>query len=65
VKRFACGRQGAPFSMLAAAGHELVIDGEIAVPDDRGVTRTASSAHPLEFAVSSVGTSEDQDFCGS
>ena len=29
---------GAPFGRLAAAGHELVIDGEIAVPDDRGVT---------------------------
>ena len=29
---------GAPFAPLAAAGHELVIDGEIAVPDDRGVT---------------------------
>ena len=29
---------GAPFAQLAAAGHELVIDGEIAVPDDRGVT---------------------------
>jgi bifunctional non-homologous end joining protein LigD len=30
---------GAPFSTLVAtAGHELVIDGEIAVPDDRGVT---------------------------
>ena len=29
---------GAPFPPLASAGHELVIDGEIAVPDDRGVT---------------------------
>src|SRR4030095_12592544 len=29
---------GAPFGRLAAAGHELVIDGEIAVPDDHGVT---------------------------
>ena len=29
---------GAPFAPLAAAGHELIIDGEIAVPDDRGVT---------------------------
>ena len=28
----------APFAPLAAAGHEMVIDGEIAVPDDRGVT---------------------------
>ena len=29
---------GAPFAPLAAAGRALVIDGEIAVPDDRGVT---------------------------
>ena len=29
---------GAPFAPLVAAGHELIIDGEIAVPDDRGVT---------------------------
>jgi bifunctional non-homologous end joining protein LigD len=29
----------APFGPLAAAGHELVVDGEIAVPDGRGVTR--------------------------
>ena len=28
---------GAPFAPLVAAGHELVIDGEIAVPDDCGV----------------------------
>ncbi len=28
---------GAPFGRLAAGGHELIIDGEIAVPDDRGV----------------------------
>jgi bifunctional non-homologous end joining protein LigD len=29
---------GAPFGRLTGAGHELIIDGEIAVPDDRGVT---------------------------
>jgi bifunctional non-homologous end joining protein LigD len=28
----------APFAGLVATGHELVIDGEIAAPDDRGVT---------------------------
>jgi bifunctional non-homologous end joining protein LigD len=28
----------APFSGLVRVGHELVIDGEIAAPDDRGVT---------------------------
>jgi bifunctional non-homologous end joining protein LigD len=28
----------APFSGLLRTGHELVIDGEIAAPDDRGVT---------------------------
>jgi hypothetical protein len=42
---------GAPFRELAAIGREIVLDGEVAVPNDRGVTQVLGKCRCRRIAL--------------